>query len=118
LYHFLPFLDGSHSSIPNMATFLTPDEKPVVQYDETLGDKDESPARRFSVVAEINHSEVPVWEQRETYGKSGTLDPIEPVCFFSNILARLHGYLYLEICFSMCCLRNNGRTPVWLRVSR
>ena len=59
-----------------MTTFLTPDEKQVVQHDENLGDKDEPLGRRCSVVVEISHSEAPIWEQRQTYGKSGTLNPI------------------------------------------
>ena len=86
LHHFLQSTNDSRLSFQtNMTTFLSPDEKHIVQHDEKLGDKDESPARRYSVVAEINHSEAPIWEQRQTYGKSGTLNPIGLVCFFLTL---------------------------------
>lgn len=101
-----------------MAKFLSQDEKTGVQHNEHLNDKDESPARGHSAMGEISHSGAPIWEQRETYGKSGTWKPNRASLRLSNALARLHGYFYLEICFSMCRLRNNGGTPLRLRVSR
>ena len=61
-----------------MTTFLSLGEKQVVQYDENLGSKGDPLGRRGSTVVEISHSEAPIWEQRQTYGKSGTLDAIGP----------------------------------------
>jgi hypothetical protein len=43
----------------------------ATHYAEDAGEKGEYGARRRSSVADITHSEAPIWEQRQTYGKQG-----------------------------------------------
>lgn len=54
-----------------MAALGDKSDKLAVQHHETLTSSEESLGRRGSAAVEIAHTEAPVWEQRETYGKGG-----------------------------------------------
>ena len=94
------------------------DSKEIHTHHEGTIVEDAVAPRRRSSVAAIVHTEVPVWEQRRTYGKHGMLPVLTSLPPVTNATTRLYGRVHFEIRLLVRSFRHNGGLALRIRVGR